>query len=331
MANSSKTTRAQTACQIAQSEVIGYNRLPFASKRGPRICVNKTTIPKHDMRDSAFLSLLDADAVGVALSGNMSQLHITLAGGSCTPHPQGGSFTGALAVAVTYSIAFFDEASAANESTAEGRECLAAFFSDADIMKVGRSTTKRKGCGWVSLNVVNQTLWPRHSRLSNATIPAWIYTDVNGWVLTTKVLQDLNKDPGPGVVVASSFGDPFLGSNGPLDYCNGLPLAQGAALTERVAFTMTLDGPGTTWRGEAGCYTIETSDVHSHVSTALYNYGLKQPARWSLDILDVSDSSGRLMTRMRAPASRALWRIESSSHGRWTIVRHLSTPSKELP
>ena len=61
MANSSKT-----ACQIAQSEVIGYNRLPFASKRGPRICVNKTTIPKHDM-DSAFLSLLDADAVGVAL------------------------------------------------------------------------------------------------------------------------------------------------------------------------------------------------------------------------------------------------------------------------
>ena len=70
--------------------------------------------------------------------------------------------------------------------------------------------------------------------------------------------------------------------------------------------------------------------MHSHVSTALYNYGLKQPARWSLDILDVSDSSGRLMTRMRAPASRALWRIESSSHGRWTIVRHLSTPSKGL-
>ena len=105
-------------------------------------------------------------------------------------------------------------------------------------MKVGRSTTKRKGCGWVSLNVVKQTLWPRHSRLSNATIPAWIYTDVNGWVLTTKVLQDLNKDPGPGVVVASSFAIRF-GSNGLLDYCNGLPLAQGAALTERVAFTMT--------------------------------------------------------------------------------------------
>ena len=321
--NSSKTTRAQTACQVSQSEVIGYSRLPFASKRGPRICVNKTTIPKHDMRDSAFLSLLDADAVGVALSGNMSQLHITLAGGSCTP--QGGSFTDA--VAVTYSIAFFEEASAANESTAEGRECLAAFFSDADITKFGRNTTKRKGCGWVSLNVVNQALWPRHSRLINATIPAWIYTDVNGWVLTTKVLQDLNQDPGPGVIVASSFGDPFLGSNGPLDYCNGLPLAQGAALTERVAFTMTLDGPGTTWRGEAGCYTIETSDVHSHVSTALYHYSLKQPARWSLD---VSDSSRRLITRMRLPAQRVLWRIESSSHGRWTITRHLSAPAKGL-
>ena len=57
----------------------------------------------------------------------MSQLHITLAGGSCTPHPQGGSFTGALAVAVTYSIAFFDEASAANESTAEGASAWQRF------------------------------------------------------------------------------------------------------------------------------------------------------------------------------------------------------------
>ena len=49
----------------------------------------------------------------------------------------------------------------------------------------------------------------------------YLYTDANGWVLTTQLVPDLAQDPGPGVVLASSYGDSALGQGRPLDYCNG--------------------------------------------------------------------------------------------------------------
>ena len=53
----------------------------------------------------------------------------------------------------------------------------------------------------------------------------FLYTDLKGWVLSNRILADLARDPGPGVVLASSYGNSLLGGSGPLDYCNGRRLA----------------------------------------------------------------------------------------------------------
>ena len=60
-----------------------------------------------------------------------------------------------------------------------------------------------------------------------------MYTDVNGWVLSNRVLADLSADPGPGVVFASNYR-----GNVALDYCDGARLDADSGATVTVSYKM---------------------------------------------------------------------------------------------
>jgi len=74
------------------------------------------------------------------------------------------------------------------------------------------------GCGWISFANVSVQL--------NGTVnvrPSFLYTDANGWILTNQMLKNLNVDPGPNVVFASSY---YGGhEKGLFDYCDGYRLS----------------------------------------------------------------------------------------------------------
>ena len=90
----------------------------------------------------------------------------------------------------------------------------------------GRNTSR--GCGWLQMTHVQPTAnvnlftpLATNNGTAQSSTSLYMYTDRNGWLLSSKILADLTVDPGPGVIFASSYRH----SSAVLDYCDGVSLS----------------------------------------------------------------------------------------------------------
>jgi hypothetical protein len=106
----------------------------------------------------------------------------------------------------------------------DGHDALVCSLDNSDFSYIPGSkvlTFQNGGCGWAPLKNVSF-----HINGPINVIPSYIYTDINGWILTNQILKDMTVDPGPNVVFASSYyGGSGTNVVGLFDYCDGFRIS----------------------------------------------------------------------------------------------------------
>jgi hypothetical protein len=115
--------------------------------------------------------------------------------------------------------------SANTAALALGRSAQILMNMDAAMAE---KRSRLKGCGWLNLTHV-ETFGDVSTAASQPRL--YMYTDSKGWVISNRVF-DVESDPGPGIVFASSYRSPLL------DYCDGAALGTADSATTTVSYSV---------------------------------------------------------------------------------------------